>query len=75
MSPTMLSAPARFMLGAGSPASFWSATSKSRGPFSLLLGLVANCPADSLSRLAETGRAFDQQAPYVLAVFALEPAE
>jgi len=41
----------------------------------LLLGLKANGPVDRLSRLAETGRAFDEQAPDVLAVLALEPPE
>jgi hypothetical protein len=38
-------------------------------------GLIANCPVDSLSRLAQSGRALDEQAPDVLSVFALEPPE
>ena len=41
----------------------------------LLLSLVADCAVDRLSRLAETGRAFDEQPADVLAVLALEPPE
>jgi hypothetical protein len=42
-------------------------------PLSFLLCPVANGPVDRFSRLAETGRPFDEQASNVLAVLSLEP--
>ena len=43
-------------------------------PLPLLLGLVGDCPVDSLSCFPETRRAFDQKSPNLLAVLALEAA-
>src|SRR5215469_7109352 len=42
---------------------------------SLLLSLVANCQPDGLGRLAQTRRAFDEEAQDALPILAFEPPE
>ena len=60
---------------AGTPASLWSAIGQPEPILPFLLRLIPDCPVDSLSRLPQTRRAFDEQAPNVLSVLPLEPPE